>query len=103
MMHPLDYDVSRPVTRSWRVSPLLWAGMAVLLVGVGPLLAIIIASQLGLLSDPNPNPIGPGLLAFLTFWPGVGLTLVGAVLTARRRLVAREGKSIFLDGSSPAR
>jgi hypothetical protein len=27
-----------------------------------------IAASLGLLSDPDPNPIGPGLFAFFTFW-----------------------------------
>jgi hypothetical protein len=53
----------------------------VLAVGVGPLVLIILAAELGLLSDPNPNPIGPGLLAFFTFWPGVGLTVAGAIKT----------------------
>jgi hypothetical protein len=28
-------------------------------------------AELGLWPDPNPNPIGPGLLFFFTFWPAV--------------------------------
>jgi hypothetical protein len=40
------------------------AGLALLLLGSAPLLAIILAVQLGLWPDPNPNPIGAGLLFF---------------------------------------
>ncbi|MFL6688653.1 MAG: hypothetical protein ACJ8IR_00470 [Alphaproteobacteria bacterium] len=65
------------------MSKLFWIGVALLLLGSGPLLMIVAASSLGLLSDPNPNPIGPGLLFFFTFWPGVVLTVIG--LARRRR------------------
>lgn len=70
----------RPARRR-RVNPVLWIGLAVLLLGTGPLLAILAAARLGWSSDPNPNPIGPALLAFFSFWPGVALTVIGAVLT----------------------
>jgi hypothetical protein len=46
------------------------------------------AAELGLTSDPNPNPIGPGLLAFFTFWPAVILIvwgLIASVLRYRRQ------------------
>lgn len=46
-------------------------GLILLLLGSGPLLGIIMFAQLGLSSDPNPNPVGPGMLAGLTFWPAV--------------------------------
>lgn len=46
-------------------------GLLLLIFGSGPLFFIMIAAALGLWPDPNPNPIGPGILAFLTFWPGV--------------------------------
>jgi hypothetical protein len=46
--------------RSWWVR----AGLALLLVGSAPLVAIILAAELGLWPDPNPNAIGPGLLFF---------------------------------------
>ena len=60
------------------------AGLALLLLGTGPLVAIILAAALGLTRDPNPNPIGPGMLAVLTFWPAVVLLALG-VVRARRR------------------
>lgn len=69
--------------RSWWVR----AGLALLVVGAGPLLFIIAAAAVGLWPDPNPNPIGPGLLFFITFWPAVACIAVGVVLVrlARRR------------------
>jgi len=66
------------------MSKLFWIGVALLVLGSGPLLLVIAASSLGLLSDPNPNPVGPGLLFFFTFWPGVVLTIFG-LLRRRRR------------------
>ena len=66
------------------VSLLLWAGLAVLTVGVGPPLAIIFATKMGWTSDPNPNPVGPGILAFFTFWPGFALTVTGLIITTIR-------------------
>jgi hypothetical protein len=56
--------------RYWQ-SRLVRVGTALLLLGSGPLLLIIVAAAVGLWPDPNPNPIGPGLLAALTFWPAV--------------------------------
>jgi hypothetical protein len=55
----------------FKLTHLFWIGLVLLILGTGPLLAIVLAAELGLLSDPNPNPnpIGPGLLAFFTFWP----------------------------------
>lgn len=68
----------------FKFSRLFWIGLALLVIGTGPLLAIVLAAELGLLSDPNPNPIGPGLLAFVTFWPAVILTLWGLVASLVR-------------------
>ena len=53
-------------------------GVALVVIGWLPLLAIILLAAIGLWPDPNPNPIGPGLLFFFTSWPaliclGVGL------------------------------
>jgi hypothetical protein len=78
-------DYGQPPPKKPRVvSPLLWAGLAVLIVGVGPLLSIVVAARMGWTSDPNPNPVGFGILAFFTFWPGLGLTIAGLVITATR-------------------
>jgi len=68
----------------FKLTRLFWIGLALLVLGTGPLLAIVLAAELGLLSDPNPNPIGPGLLAFFTFWPAVILIVWGLVASLVR-------------------
>ena len=61
-----------------RLRPLTWAGLAIAATGSAPLLAVIAAAKIGWLDDPNPNPVGLGILAALTFWPGLALAGVGA-------------------------
>ena len=56
---------------------LFWIGLVIFALGQAPLLLIIVAVQLSVWPDPNPNPIGPGLLSFVTFWPAVVLMLLG--------------------------
>ncbi len=58
-------------------------GLLVFVVGSGPLLLIIMASTLGLTSDPNPNPVLFGILAMFTFWPSI-LMMAFAVWQAWR-------------------
>lgn len=82
-MRSLDasFDSSPTPDQPGRRAPgtaLLWTGGLMLALGTGPLVVI------GVL-DPKSNPIGPGLLAFFTFWPSIGLIVAGAV----RRLAAR--------------
>jgi len=60
-------------------------GLVLIVVGWGPLIAIIALASIGLWPDPNPNPIGPGLLFFVTFWPAVICVGIGAAQVARRR------------------
>ena len=67
------------------MSRFFWIGLALLGVGTGPLLIVILAAQLGLTRDPNPNPVGFGILAVFTFWPSVLLIVVGIVRTLRKR------------------
>jgi hypothetical protein len=57
--------------RDYLRSKIVLVGLGLLIFGSGPLLGIIVLANLGLWPDPDPNPIGPGLLAALTFWPGV--------------------------------
>lgn len=64
-------------------SKLFRAGLIVTAVAYLPLLSIILAAKVGLLKDPNPNPIGPGLLAFTLSWVGLGLMIAGALKTLR--------------------
>jgi hypothetical protein len=70
-----------PPARRFRIRPLVWVGLTTSILGSAPLLSVIAASKIGLLDDPNPNPVGLGILAALTFWPGIAMALVGAVLS----------------------
>jgi hypothetical protein len=56
-----------------RISRLFWAGLILLAFGATPLLAVILLSR----DDLNPNPIGFGLLAFVTFWPAIIMIVIG--------------------------
>ena len=67
--------------RSWWVR----VGLGLLVVGAGPLLTIIALAKIGLWPDPNPNPIGPGLLFALTFYPAVFCLFVGIVRVRMQR------------------
>ena len=71
-------------------SRLLWIGLALFVLGSGPLLITILLASLGLTRDPNPNPIGFGILALFTFWPSVFLIVIGIARTISKRRVAKE-------------
>jgi len=64
-----------------------WAqvGIALAVLGWSPLLLIVVLASVGLWPDPNPNPIGPGLLFFFTFWPALICLGIGGVQVWRRR------------------
>jgi hypothetical protein len=55
-------------------------------VGSAPLLAVIVAAKIGWLTDPNPNPVGLGILAACTFWPGLALAGMGVAWSLIDRL-----------------
>jgi hypothetical protein len=75
--------------REYLQSRMVRVGLGLLILGVGPLLFIIVAAAVGLWPDPNPNPIGPGFLAFLTFWPGVITLGIGIARVRRGRAAPR--------------
>lgn len=54
------------------------AGFMLLVIGSGPLLITLLAAKLGLIADPNPNPVIFGMMAGLSFWPGLILMGFGA-------------------------
>ena len=60
-------------------------GLGLLIVGAAPLLFVIVAAAVGLWPDPHPNPVGPGLLFGLAFWPAVICILVGVARVRRGR------------------
>ncbi|HTF33193.1 MAG TPA: hypothetical protein VK714_05755 [Myxococcota bacterium] len=72
--------------RSWWVR----IGLMLLIVGAGPLVTIIVLANIGLWPDRNPNPIGPGLLFALMFYPAVFCLFVGIVRVrmARKRALS---------------
>ena len=76
-------------TAGFKLSKLFWSGLILLCAGTGPLLLIILAAKLGLTADKNPNPIGPGILAFLTLLPSIGLMIWGLIVSALRRRAAK--------------
>jgi hypothetical protein len=65
----------------------LWSGVALLLVGTGPLVVAMLYSMAR--GDPNPNPVGPGICAMFTFWPSIGMIVAGLVTGHRRAKVER--------------
>ena len=66
----------------FRDSWIIRIGAILFLLGVGPLLLLALTNSLGL-SDSNPD--ATGILAFLTFWPSILITLIGVVLVLRER------------------
>ena len=70
-------------THYWR-SPWVRAGLATMLAGALPLLLTILAASLHLLADPNPNPLGFGLLFVFSAVLGSALVVVGIVVNERR-------------------
>jgi hypothetical protein len=81
---PAPRVVSAGPARYWQ-SWWVRVGVGLPIVGSGPLVFVILAAALGLWPDPNPNPIGPGLLFFFTFWPAVLSILVGVIRVRRAR------------------
>ncbi len=75
--------IEAPLPPRFRDSRLIQIGVALFVVGTGPLLAVIAAAELGLTSDPNPNPVGFGIMAMCSFWPSVILVIVGIVKVVR--------------------
>lgn len=63
---------------------LVRAGLVTLIFGTGPL-------AVAMLIDPKANPIGLGILAMLSFWPGVLMVLVGIVTVIVRRVRGSSG------------
>ena len=76
--------IEHPPRPKFRLSRKFWTGLILLLLGSGPLLTVILLAWLGVTNDPDPNPVGFGLLAFLTFWPSVILMIVGVVQSYTR-------------------
>jgi hypothetical protein len=58
-------------------------GIIILVIGIGPLLFILPGDALGLLDAGNAA--GPGILAFVTFWPAIALIVIGTIISLVKR------------------
>ena len=54
-------------------------GFWLAVIGCGPLLAIVGLAAIGLWPDPDPNPVGLGLLFFISFWPACFCLVIGGL------------------------
>lgn len=74
----------------------LWIkiGLTLVVLGWGPLLAIILLAAIGLWPDPDPNPIGPGLLFFFTAWPAIICLGIGVFKVQGNRFQGQASVSI---------
>ncbi len=77
--------MSQPSRARWSGARLLTVGLVLLVLGTGPFLSLIFLSSIGV-GDPDPNPVGLGLLAFFTFWPAVGMAVAGLVRLVGERV-----------------
>ncbi len=72
---------SKSFPKNW---PLI-LGFCLLLLGTGPLASIMAFASLGYGDDPNPNPVLFGILAWLTFYPSLGLIVWGLYRRYRQK------------------
>jgi hypothetical protein len=63
--------------QKYLANTLIKIGLGLVLFGWGPLIGIILLADIGLWPDPNPNPIGPGLLFLVTSWPAIICLTIG--------------------------
>jgi hypothetical protein len=61
----------------FRDSKLIRCGVVGLVLGTGPLLLSVVIAHIQ--GDPNPNPVGPGILAGFTFTPSLICLIVGLI------------------------
>jgi hypothetical protein len=74
-------------------------GLLLVLFGWGPLLLIGFLASIGALHDPDPNPIGPGLLFFVTSWPAIICIALG-IIKGRRGSHSTHGEHPTTPGAA---
>ena len=72
------------ILKNW----VLYLGLLILVLGSGPLFLVILLARFGIIEESNA--VGPGILAFFTFWPGVVLVLVGLGLLIYRKVKSKK-------------
>lgn len=66
-----------PSAKQYLESTWVKIGTGLLVVGSGPLVLVMLAAALGVTQHSNPNPVVPGVLAGLTFWPSIAMIAFG--------------------------
>src|SRR3979490_2682592 len=85
-VRPLNFTVRPHLSmREYLKSMWVRVGLVLLVIGAAPLLTIIFAAALGLWPDPNPNPVGAGLLFAVRFCPAIICIVVGVIRVRNRR------------------
>jgi hypothetical protein len=74
-----------PAKNPYLQNSLIRIGLILVLIGWTPLCGIVLLAALGLWPDPNPNPIGPGLLFFFTAWPAIICQGIGGYQVRRNK------------------
>lgn len=76
-------EVRKPAISVYLGNRWIQVGLVLVVAGWGPLLAVILLDGLGLWPDPDPNPVGPGLLFFFTAWPAIICLVIGTLKVRR--------------------
>lgn len=66
-----------------KLDKILKIGLILLVVGTGPILIVIGLDSIGIIEAGNA--MGPGILAFLTFYPSIILIIIGSIRTFLKR------------------
>ena len=78
------------VTGRYRDSRLVQIGIGGLVLGSGPLLLAFMIGHMN--GDPNPNPIGPGILCGFTFTPSLICVVIGLIkVSLQKKTTMRMG------------
>jgi hypothetical protein len=70
--------------RRYFSNTLIRIGLGLVVVGWLPLWGIVFLASIGLWPDPDPNPMGPGMLFYLTAIPAIVCLALGAVQVRRQ-------------------
>jgi len=71
-------EQNKSKSKNW----ILYIGLGLFVLGVGPLLIAILLSNIGV--GESINPIGLGILATITIWPAMILIMIGIGLSIYR-------------------
>ncbi len=86
--------------RRYFSNTLIRIGLGLVVVGWLPLWGIVFLASIGVWPDPDPNPIGPGILFYLTAIPAIVCLALGVVQVRRHQPPPPDSSSTFETVSS---